>query len=125
MAFRRTHTLYEIYQSGNAPDLSYELLGLGISILIFAGIYLIAPLLRDMRDASHKLAKSEERYKTIAQFTYDWEYWLFPDGKYQYVSPACERITGYTQSDFLNDPGLFNRLIHPDDRDDVLKRCPQ
>ena len=71
MAFRRTHTLYQIYRSGTVPTLSYELLGLVISILIFTGIYCIAPLLRDMRKANDDLAESEERYRTVAEFTHD------------------------------------------------------
>jgi PAS domain S-box-containing protein len=122
MAFRRTHTLYEYFHSGNTPALSYELLGLGISILVFAGIYLIAPLLNDMHTASERLAQNEERYRTVAQYTHDWEYWLSPDGHYLYVSPACEKITGYTQNEFLEDSRLFDRLIHPADQEVVIKK---
>ncbi|GET34603.1 hypothetical protein PbJCM13498_34660 [Prolixibacter bellariivorans] len=61
------------------------------------------------------LRESEERYRTVADFTYDWEYWMAPDGKYIYISPSCERITGYLPEDFVNDPNLFSSLVHPDD----------
>ncbi len=122
MAFRRTHTLYQIYRNGTVPTLPYELLGLAISILIFLGIYLITPLLRDMRKANEDLAESEERYRTVAEFTHDWEYWFGPDGKFLYVSPACERITGHTPQEFLDNPLLFQEIIHPDDKEFVLKR---
>ena len=36
------------------------------------------------------------RYRTVADYTYDWEYWSAPDGTLNYVSPSCERITGYS-----------------------------
>jgi len=121
MAFRRSHTLFEIYQSGNVPTLPYELLGLAISIMLFAGLYLIAPMIQAMRTASERIAESEERYRTVANFTYDWEYWLRPDGRFAYVSPSCERITGYTADEFLKDPKLFESIIHPEHREQVQR----
>jgi PAS domain S-box-containing protein len=122
MAFRRAYTLVGIYQGYEIPSLSYELLGLVISILVYAGVYLIGPLLHDMRTVAERLAESESRYRTVAEFTFDWEYWLAPDGTFVYVSPSCERITGYTAQEFLNDPQLFNAVIHPDYREEVIKR---
>jgi PAS domain S-box-containing protein len=37
-----------------------------------------------------------------------------------YLSPQAERILGYTLEEFASDPGLWVRLIHPDDRERVL-----
>ncbi|MDN7023889.1 PAS domain S-box protein [Methanoculleus sp. FWC-SCC1] len=68
------------------------------------------------KQTEETLLKSEEKFRTIAAFTYDWEYWLGPDGRYLYVSPSCERITGYRADEFLEDPGLMMRITHPDDR---------
>jgi len=62
-----------------------------------------------------ELRKSEERFRTIADFTYDWQYWIDPDGSYVYVSPSCERITGYRADEFQKNPELLERIIHPDD----------
>ncbi len=62
------------------------------------------------------LRESEEKYRMLADFTYDWEYWLGPDGRYIYVSPSCERITGYRAEEYLADPALLERIVHPDDR---------
>jgi PAS domain S-box-containing protein len=69
------------------------------------------------RKAEEALRRSEEKYRTVADFTYDWEYWQGPDGRYLYVSPSCERITGYRAEEFLKDPGLLECIIHPDDRE--------
>ena len=66
------------------------------------------------------LAKSEERYRVVADFTFDWEYWITPDGKFIYVSPSCERITGYRPEEFIHDPGLLVTITHPDDRGRVI-----
>jgi PAS domain S-box-containing protein len=62
------------------------------------------------------LRRSEERFRTFADSTYDWETWRAPDGKYIYVSPSCERITGYGREEFIADPSLVARIVHPDDQ---------
>jgi PAS domain S-box-containing protein len=67
------------------------------------------------RRAEEALRQSEEKYRMVADFTYDWEYWQGPDGRYIYVSPSCERITGYRAEEFLQDPHFLDRIIHPDD----------
>ncbi len=66
--------------------------------------------------AEQALRKSEEKYRSVAEFTHDWEYWLSPEKEYLYVSPSCERITGYKPEDFRNNPGLFEEIVHPADR---------
>lgn len=65
---------------------------------------------------TRELRESEEAYRTVANFTYDWEYWLTPEGKFRYVSPSCERHTGYRAHEFQQDPDLMLRIIHSDDR---------
>ena len=70
--------------------------------------------------AEDSLAESEEKYRTVADFTYDWEYWIAPDGNYIYVSPSCERITGYTSEEFMHDSNLLITIAHADDRDCII-----
>ncbi|MGO8821462.1 MAG: PAS domain S-box protein [Desulfomonilaceae bacterium] len=67
------------------------------------------------------LLESEERFRTVADFTYDWEYWVDAEGNFLYCSPSCERITGYSAEDFIGNPDLMNRIIHPDDRAKILE----
>jgi len=43
-----------------------------------------------------KLRESEEKYKAIADYTYDWESWYLPSGEIYWINPAVERITGYS-----------------------------
>ncbi|MDH5484862.1 MAG: response regulator [Gammaproteobacteria bacterium] len=61
------------------------------------------------------LQSSEEKYRTIADFTYDWETWVAPDGNFRYVSPSCQQHTGYRSEEFMADPLLLERIVHPDD----------
>ena len=62
------------------------------------------------------LRESELRYRTVADFTSDWEYWILSDGAMRYVSPSCEQISGYTPTEFYADPKLLSRIIHADDQ---------
>lgn len=62
------------------------------------------------------LRESEESFRTLADYTYDWEYWRGPDKGYIYLSPSCERITGYSAAEFVADPDLTERIVHPEDR---------
>lgn len=63
------------------------------------------------------LRNTEYLYKTISNFTYDWEYWRDPDGPFRYVSPSCERITGYRPEEFMGNPDLLHEIVLPEDRE--------
>jgi PAS domain S-box-containing protein len=73
-------------------------------------------LIRQYRASETSLVASEERFRTVADFTRDWEYWMGPDGKFIYVSPSVERITGYKAEEFASDAGLLHRIVYDDDR---------
>ncbi len=66
--------------------------------------------------AVQTLVQQEAKFRTIADYTHDWEFWLSPDGSFIHTSPSCERITGYSADAFYADPGLMSRIMHPDDR---------
>ncbi|HEY6000340.1 MAG TPA: CHASE domain-containing protein [bacterium] len=58
-----------------------------------------------------ELRASEEKYRVVADNTYDWEFWLDPQGAFLYSSPSSARITGYGTEEFMADPGLLERII--------------
>jgi PAS domain S-box-containing protein len=70
----------------------------------------------DHKRAENAIRVSEEKFRTLVDWTYDWEQWLDPQGNFVYTSPSCERITGYTAEEFIADPNLLIRIVHPDDR---------
>ena len=79
------------------------------------GFYTLIQDISDRKRTEAALRHSEERFRTIADFTEDWEYWLGPDSHFLYVSPSCQRITGYSVSEFVQHPHLLEEIIYPDD----------
>ena len=69
--------------------------------------------------AEKELAESELKFRLLANHTYDWEYWINPEGKYIYLSPACERISGYSPDEFKANPKLLYDLVRPDYAEEV------
>ena len=61
------------------------------------------------------LRASEERYRLVADHSHDWEIWTLPSGEMTYVSPACERITGYAAEEFIGSYHSIDKIVHPDD----------
>ncbi len=77
----------------------------------------------DITERKHheeKLRLSEEKYKIVADNTYNWEFWENTKGELVYVSPSCEMITGYTSHELVENAQLMKKLIHPDDLDSYL-----
>jgi PAS domain S-box-containing protein len=72
--------------------------------------------IKELRRAEKRLSDAEMQYKTVADFTYDWEYWKMPDGSFRYISPSVERISGFKAEEFIDNPNLFLELVHPEDR---------
>ncbi len=70
---------------------------------------------------TQKVKQNEERFRTMADYTYDWEYWIDPQGQYVYITPSCERITGYSADEFKQTPDLSIEIIHPEDRVRVIQ----
>ncbi len=68
-----------------------------------------------------RLREAELRYRMVADYAYDWEYWIAPDGSLIYMSPSCERISGYSAEQFLKDPQLLVNIVHSDDREAVAE----
>ncbi len=84
-------------------------------------------------EAEQALQDSEQRFRTVADFAYDWESWIAPDGTYLYVSPSCQRISGYSSHEFIQDSRFLEKIVHPDDvklivrhlKKEMAKREPQ
>ena len=82
----------------------------------------VARLREEIRErliAEDALRKSEERFRLVADYTYDWESWVAQDGRVVWANPAVERITGYTPEEYLRLPDHFREIVHPDDYEKV------
>ncbi len=90
--------------------------GLGIILLeslLVAGLVI---QLRRRKRIERELAEAETRYRTVADFTHDWEFWQRPDGSFEYLSPACERVSGHPPASFHSEAGLLPSLVTDPDR---------
>ncbi len=93
---------------------------LAVLVLILIETAVIGALLRARRSrrrAEADLRAAEARYRTVADFTHDWEYWKRPDGFFAYVSPSCQRTTGYEAEEFYRRPSLPSELVVEEDRE--------
>ncbi|MEI8084949.1 MAG: PAS domain S-box protein [Paludibacter sp.] len=76
----------------------------------------IATDITEHKMEEEKLRKSEEKFRTVANYTNDWEFWTDQNGDFIYCSPSCERITGYTDNDFLQNSDLLSDIIYSEDK---------
>ncbi|MGH3035136.1 MAG: PAS domain-containing protein, partial [Gaiellaceae bacterium] len=78
--------------------------------------------LAQLTELEGRLRESEARYRTFAEqlplVTYMDE--LNEASSSIYISPQVETILGYAPEEWLTDPELFPKLLHPDDRERVL-----
>jgi diguanylate cyclase (GGDEF)-like protein/PAS domain S-box-containing protein len=67
------------------------------------------------RAAHEALQQSKQRFHAIADYTYDWENWVSPEGRLLWVNPSVERVTGYTPEECLAMPDFPLPLVAPQD----------
>ena len=81
----------------------------------YNGVEGIVRDISERKEAELAIKASKEKYEIVANYTYDWEYWIDENNNFVHVSPSSERITGYLPDDFYNDKNLIKKIIHPDD----------
>ena len=79
----------------------------------------------ERKRAEDELRESEFKFRTVADFAHDWEYWVGLDRRLVWVSPSCERVTGYRADEFMADPGLIEAVVYPEDRAGVAEHVSQ
>jgi len=70
----------------------------------------------ERKEAEEKLKNSELKYRTVADWTYDWEYWLASNNEVNYMSPSVEAITGFKVNEFITNPSLIDEIVLEEDR---------
>lgn len=99
-------------------DAYWKEISLGLGVILVESL-LVAGLviqLRRRKRTEQALAEAEVRYRTVADFTHDWEFWQKPDGTFEYFSPACERVCGLAPATFRQDPSRLAGLVMEEDR---------
>jgi diguanylate cyclase (GGDEF)-like protein/PAS domain S-box-containing protein len=74
------------------------------------------------RRREREAAAAEEKYRTLVERLPVVTYVAQPGehGRWVYVSPQIEPMFGYPAQQWLDDPDLWARLLHPDDRERVF-----
>ncbi len=105
-----------------APSFSLSLITIiMISIALVAFAEIVLHYFKKTNAYEVALKKSRDKFELLLNYTYDWEYWIQPDGKLGYSSPSCFQQTGYTREEFLNDKELILKIVHPDDKEIVAE----
>jgi PAS domain S-box-containing protein len=72
--------------------------------------------------AEQRLAEAQERHRSLVELlplvTYIDR--LAPKNPPLWVSPQIQALVGYTPEQWVADPDLFGRVVHPEDRDRIL-----
>ena len=69
----------------------------------------------ELEKSHHALRITEEKYRTVANFATNWEFWIDENDTMIYCSPSCEQKSGYTANEFIENSQLILEIIHPDD----------
>ncbi len=77
---------------------------------------------RQVRERTAALQESEERFRTLVQQVPAVVYLSLLDevGTTLYISPQLTTMLGYTPAEWIAQPDLWQRCLHPDDRARVL-----
>jgi PAS domain S-box-containing protein len=62
-----------------------------------------------------QLRENERKYRIASEYSPNWDYWRAPDGRYEFVSPGCFDVCGYTASQIKENPNLMEEMILPED----------
>jgi PAS domain S-box-containing protein len=104
---------HPVRMRANALTATCSVLTVGLLI----GLGLVLWFERKQQVLYRQLSESETKFRLLTDFTADWEYWIDPELNFIYSSPSCLALTGYAAEEFMQDPGLLFRIVHPADRD--------
>lgn len=64
---------------------------------------------------------TDQCFRAIADYTYDWEVWVGPTGRLLWTNPAATRVTGYAIKELMSMPDYPKSLVHEQDRERIDK----
>jgi len=70
---------------------------------------------KKLSNLEKEIIENEEKFRLLAEFSYDWIYWQDVEGNFIYISPSFEKITEYQTEELYNNKNLIKEIIHPDD----------
>ncbi len=103
------------YQPVNITELQFFLVTLSMTGLVLGAV------VTENKDGEKALRAAEARYRQMVEQTLIVIYIKAADrsGSILYISPQIEALTGYPPDEWVEDKNLWEKLLHPDDRDSV------
>jgi len=62
---------------------------------------------------------TDQCFRAIANYTYDWEIWVGPPGRVLWTNPAAQRVTGYSIKEIMAMSDYPGSVVYEQDRDRV------
>jgi len=62
---------------------------------------------------------TDQCFRAIADYTYDWEVWVGPSGRVLWTNPAVQRVTGYSIKEIMAMSDYPSSIIYEQDRDRI------
>jgi PAS domain S-box-containing protein len=62
---------------------------------------------------------TDQCFRAIADYTYDWEVWVGPPGRVLWTNPAVQRVTGYSIKEIMAMPDYPDSVVYEQDRDRI------
>ncbi len=86
------------------------------------GVTGIAVDITQLKATEEALAKSQERFRMLAENSRDVIYHidLIPERNIRYLSPSVEALCGYSPEELYQDFDILFAMVHPDDRSQLL-----
>jgi PAS domain S-box-containing protein len=62
---------------------------------------------------------TDQCFRAIADYTYDWEVWIGPPGRVLWTNPAAQRVTGYSIKEIMAMSDYPSSLVYKEDRNRI------
>ena len=62
---------------------------------------------------------TDQCFRAIADYTYDWEIWVGPPGRVLWTNPAAQRVTGYSIKEIMAMSDYPGSVVYEQDRDRI------
>ncbi len=101
------------YKPGNISELEFFLVTLSMTGLVLGAV------VTEGKDSEKALRAAETSYRQMVEQSLVVIYIKAADktGSILYISPQIEVLTGYPQDEWMKDEHLWEKLLHPDDRE--------
>ncbi len=69
----------------------------------------------EQKDAEEQLRKAEEKYQALINGVAETFFRIsFPDGEIEYIATSVKDVFGYSAEEFISNPLLIRKILHPD-----------